>query len=89
MPESSSPSGQGALRVPSFRFPLPSHRLFLFLLSSASEAPICLALVDSLVALQHGETEDRYTTNHGPSLIPSYVFLLFRVLYAVVHLLFR
>jgi hypothetical protein len=75
MPESSSPSGQGALRVPSFRFPLPSHRLFLFLLSSTSEAPICLTLVDSLVALQHGETEDRYTTNHGPSLIPSYVFL--------------
>ena len=57
------PQAKGALRVPSFRFPLHS----LFLLSSTSQPRICLTLVDSTLALHHGETEDRYTTNHGPS----------------------
>lgn len=61
--ESSCPSSQGALRVPSFRFPLSSHSLPPF-------TRICLTLVDSTFALQHGQTEDRHTTNHGPSLIP-------------------
>jgi hypothetical protein len=46
---------------------LPSHR-------PLSPPPIiylgtciCLVLVDSKIALHHGETEDRHTTHNGPS----------------------
>lgn len=70
---------------------LPSHR-------PLSPPPIiylgtciCLALVDSKIALHHGETEDRHTTHNGPSfdLSPFFSFAWFRVLCPVVRSLFR